>query len=234
MNQILPLPIPEHPNPYTVLNQKLLFDSPWIRLRKDRFRHRQGVEGQYPVCGFLRTACAVLALDDQDRVILVGQWRYPLEKYSWEIVEGGGEACETPFECAQRELAEEAHLKAQVWEPLLFTHLSNSSTDEEAFIFLATGLQEDYNHTCDEEEELQLHREPFVDCIRRIQAGEITDGLSVIALMALQAQRSGIHGSLRPEVAERFFQAPDRHPSPGRARWDNLLPDIIPQAAPCS
>lgn len=217
-----PLPQPAEPNPYTVLERRPIFDSPWIRLREDRFRHRKGVEGRYPICGFRRTACGVLALDEQDRVVLVGQWRYPLERYSWEIVEGGGEAGESPFECIQRELAEEAGLKAELWEPLAFANLTNSSTDEEAFLFLATGLSEALGHEPDEEEELHLHREPFGQCLSRVFSGEIADGMTQIALLALQARRSGISAPLAPAAQERFFQRPDQHPSAGRARWDNL------------
>lgn len=217
-----PLPTPEHPNPYAVTSRTMLFDSPWIRLREDRFRHRKGVEGRYPICGFRRTACGVLALDDQDRVVLVGQWRYPLECYSWEIVEGGGEEHESPFECIQRELAEEANLRAEVWEPLAYTNLSNSSTDEEAFLFLASSLSDAHGHEPDEEEELKAHREPFADCLRRVLSGEIADGLTVIALLAFQARRSGVSEPLAPALLERFFQRPAEHPSAGRARWDNL------------
>lgn len=217
-----PLPVPDHPNPYDVLESRMTYDSPWIRLREDRFRHRKGVEGTYAVCGFHRTACGVLALDHRDQVILVGQWRYPLERYSWEIVEGGGELDESPFQCIQRELAEEAHLKAAHWEPLLFTHLSNSSTDEECFLFLARDLSDCFEGQCDAEEELLIHREPFEDCLKRVQRGEITDGLSVIALLALQAKRSGHDHPMDAKTSERFFQRPDQYPSPGRQRWSNL------------
>lgn len=219
---LTPLPLPAEPNPYTVLDRKPIFDSPWIRLREDRFRHRKGVEGRYPVCGFRRTACGVLALDAEDRVILVGQWRYPLEEYSWEIVEGGGEIDESPFQCIQRELAEEAGLRAATWEPLAYANLTNSSTDEEAFLFLATDLSEALGQEPDAEEELGLHREPFGDCLARALQGEIRDGMTLIALFALQARRSGASGVLEPTLMERFFQAPAAHPSQGRARWDNL------------
>lgn len=222
MPKLPPLPDPDCPNPYTVTDRKLLFDSPWIRLREDRFHHRKGVDGRYPICGFRRTACGVLALDEQDQVILVGQWRYPLECYSWEIVEGGGEEHESPFECIQRELGEEANLRADVWEPLAYSNLSNSSTDEEAFLFLASGLSEAQGHQPDEEEELRVHREPFEQCLRRVLAGEISDGLTVIALLALQARRSGVSEPLQPALVERFFQHPGEHPSAGRARWAKL------------
>ena len=217
-----PLPCPKHPDPYTVLDRRLLYESPWVRLREDRFQHRRGAQGQYVVCGFLRTACGVVALDEQDRVVLVGQWRYPLERYSWELPEGGGDATESPYEAIRRELAEEAGLIAKVWEPLAFFHPSNSSTEEEAFLFLATELSPSEGHHAEDDEELLLHREPFQDCLRRILSGEITDSLTVMALLALQARRSGIRAPLDPALAERFFQRPAGHPAAGRARWETL------------
>ncbi len=154
--------------------------------------------------------------------MLVGQWRYPLEAYSWEIPEGGGDTAESPFEAIRRELAEEAGLAAQVWEPLCFFHTSNSSTEEEAFLFLATGLTPTAGHHAEDDEELMLHREPFADCVRRVLSGEITDSLTVLALLALQAKRSGLGADLDAALAERFFQRPQDHPSAGRARWDQL------------
>ncbi|MEI6471275.1 MAG: NUDIX hydrolase [Holophagaceae bacterium] len=219
-----PLPRPAQPDPYTVSDRQPLYDSPWIRLREDRFRHRRGAEGRYAVCGFVRSACGVLALDAEDRVVLVGQWRYPLETYSWELPEGGGDPSESPYEAMRRELAEEAGLTAGFWEPLAFFHPSNSSTDEEAFLFLATDLAPAATHEPEDDEELLLHREPFADCLRRVLRGEITDGPTVVALLALQARRTGITAAMDPALAERFFQRPTEHPAPGRARWQNLDP----------
>jgi len=219
---LTPLPHPEHPNPYTVLERKYLYGSPWVRLREDRFRHRLGAEGRYVVCGFQRIACGVLALDEQDRVVMVGQWRYPLETYSWELPEGGGDPSESPFEAIRRELAEEAGLTAQVWEPLAFFHPSNSSTEEEAFLFLASGLGPAEGQHAEDDEELLLHREPFGDCLRRVLTGELTDSLTVLGILALQARRSGPAAALDPALAERFFQRPSEHPSAGRARWETL------------
>ncbi len=217
-----PLPLPEDPNPYTVQSRTVVYDSPWIRLRQDIVNHRAGAEQRrYAVCGFHKTACGVVALDDQDRVLLVGQWRYPLERYSWEIPEGGGEPGESPFETIRRELAEEAGVTARTWEPLVFHHPSNSSTDEEAFLMLATDL-EPVPGGADDDEEFLVHREPFDQCIRRILAGEITDGLTVVALLALQARRAGLAEPMAADLAERFFQRPQDHPSPGRSRWDHL------------
>ncbi len=218
-----PLPIPEDPDPYRVEGRRQVMENPWFRLREDRYRHRRGAEGRYLVVGFQRSACGVLALDAQDRVVLVGQWRYPLEQFSWELPEGGGEQDESPFEAARRELAEEAGLAADTWEPLAFFHPSNSSTDEEAFLFLARDLgPAEPHHQPEGNEELALRREPFAECLARVLTGEITDSLTVVALLALQARRSGTAGPLDPALAERFFQRPAEHPRAGRARWTAL------------
>ena len=218
-----PLPIPEDPDPYRVEGRRQVMENPWFRLREDRYRHRRGAEGRYLVVGFQRSACGVLALDAQDRVVLVGQWRYPLEQFSWELPEGGGEQDESPFEAARRELAEEAGLAADTWEPLAFFHPSNSSTDEEAFLFLARDLvPAGPHHQPEANEELALRREPFAECLARVLTGEITDSLTVVALLALQARRSGTTGPLEQALAEGFFQRPAEHPSAGRARWTAL------------
>lgn len=216
------LPQPEDPNPYTTHTRELVHDTPWIRVRKDTISHRSGAAARgYSVVGFRKTACGVLALDGEDRVVLVGQWRYPLESYSWEIVEGGGEPGESPFDTLRRELAEEAHLTAQLWEPLAFHHPSNASTDEECFLMLATGLEAtEGGH--DDDEEFLHQRVPFAEALARVFRGEITDGPTVVALLALHARRSGVAEPMAAELSERFFQKPQDHPSPGRARWEHL------------
>ncbi len=221
-----PLPIPEDPNPYRVESRRLVYDCPWIRVREDRVAHRGGHRSIYAVTGFRRTACGVLALDGEDNVVLVGQWRYPLEQYSWELPEGGGDDHESPFEAIRRELREEAGLEARCWEPLLFAHPSNSSTDEEIFLFLATELSEStFPAEADPDEELRVLREPFARCLARALAGEISDGPTVLALLALQARRSGAAAPMPAALAERFFQRPQDHPSLGRARWGLAFPE---------
>jgi 8-oxo-dGTP pyrophosphatase MutT (NUDIX family) len=223
MSDLPPLPSPPDSTPYRVLSRTGLYESPWIRLREDRFEHRNGAHGRYSVCGFKHTACGVLALDAEDRVVLVGQWRYPLEAYSWEIPEGGGQETESPLAAIQRELREEAGLVAGVWEPLAFCHNSNSVTNEETFLFLAHNLAEAPGGSAAEpDEELVLRREPFDQCVARVLAGEFSDALTVVALLALQARRAGARSTLDPALAERFFQTPAQHPSLGRARWSKL------------
>ena len=218
------LPIPSNPDPYQIASSVLVFDSPWIRLREDIFTHRSGAEGRYAVCGFRQTACGVLALDEHDRVLLVGQWRHPLKCYSWEIVEGGGTESESPFDAIKRELVEEAGLQAALWEPLVYSNLSNSSTDEEAFLFVAKDLSPapEGLHP-DDVEELAVIYEPFQNCLQRVFTGEITDGLTVIALLAEHARRAGIKSLMEPDIQERFFQTPVNHPSNGRREWDGVF-----------
>jgi len=223
MPHLPPLPRPAEPNPYTVLDRRPIYDSPWIRLREDRLEHRCGGRPKYAVCGFRNTACGVLALDSQDRVVLVGQWRYPLETYTWELPEGGGQETETPLATIQRELREETGLTASLWEPLAFFHPSDASTDEETFLFLARDLAPaPGGHDRDDTEELTLLREPFDRCVQRVLAGELTDSLTVVAILAHLARRAGAGGPMDPAVSERFFQRPDQHPSAGRARWGKL------------
>jgi 8-oxo-dGTP pyrophosphatase MutT (NUDIX family) len=222
VSPLQPLPRPESPNPYSVESRNLVHDTPWIRVRQDTISHRSGAAARgYSVVGFRKTACGVLAIDDQDRAVLVGQWRYPIERYSWEIVEGGGEPDESPFDTLRRELAEEAKLSARVWEPLAFHHPSNASTDEECFLMLATQLEStEAKH--DDDEEFLHHRIPFEEALRRALSGEINDGPTMMALLALQARRAGFQTPMEASLAERFFQKPAEHPSGGRKRWNEL------------
>jgi 8-oxo-dGTP pyrophosphatase MutT (NUDIX family) len=214
------LPTPFDADPYRVTSSELLYDSPWIRLREDSFEHANGVSGKYTVCGFRNTACGVLALDENDMAVLVGQWRHPLKQYSWEIVEGGGSEDETPFETIKREMAEEAGLQADYWEPLIYSNLSNSSTDEEAFLFIAKGLSPaPSGYHQDAQEQLTVTREPFQNCVKRALMGEITDGLSVIALLAEYSKRNGEARLISQDIQERFFQTPAKFPSKGREQW---------------
>lgn len=198
------LPVPPKPNPFDVVSSRSVYESPWIKVRHDEFIHRQGGHGAYSVVSIQHTACGVVAIDDEGHVILVGQWRYPLGQYSWEIPEGGGEKDETPLECIQRELAEECNLKASIWEPLSFFHPSNSKTDEVAFIFLASGLSICAGHP-DHDEELQVRREPFRECLERIRSGEITDGLTVTGLLAYQDRLQHPSLQLSEDLKKKFY-----------------------------
>ncbi|HEY0274078.1 MAG TPA: NUDIX hydrolase, partial [Chitinophaga sp.] len=144
-----------------------------------------GNPGIYGVVHFKNAAIGIVALDADNHIFLVGQYRFPLEQYSWEIPEGGGPAGTDPLISAKRELLEETGLVAASWTPLLHMHLSNSVSDEDCYIFLARHLSQ---HAAEPEETEQLHvkRLPFDAAYAMLERGEITDAMSVAALLKMK------------------------------------------------
>jgi 8-oxo-dGTP pyrophosphatase MutT (NUDIX family) len=184
----------QYHNPWTVLAQREIYDNPWIGLTEYDVINPGGGRGIYGKVRFKSLAIGILPLDDQGNTWLVGQYRFPLNAYSWEIPEGGGDPAVPPVESARRELLEETGLVATAWTELMEMHLSNSVTDEQAVIFLARGL--DQRAAAPEEtEKLVVRRLPFEEAYRMVERGEITDSMSVAAilkikLMLLQGQLS--------------------------------------------
>src|SRR5699024_9915410 len=117
-----------------------------------------------------------------DNIYLVGQYRYPLEKYSWELPEGGCPEGESPLEAAKRELLEEAGVKAKHWELLMEIDMSNSITDEHCHTFLAKGLEKGQSNP-EDTEELKVKKVPFEEALEMVLHGEITDAISVAAIL---------------------------------------------------
>ena len=126
-------------SPWRTLGSRNVYENPWISVREDSVIRPDGEPGIYGVVHYKNTAVGVLPVEE-DHVYLVGQYRYPLERYSWEIPEGGCAEGEDPLEAARRELEEETGLRAEHWVRLGEAHLSNSVSDEYALWFLATGL----------------------------------------------------------------------------------------------
>jgi 8-oxo-dGTP pyrophosphatase MutT (NUDIX family) len=166
--------------PWKTLGSEVVYENAWIRLRHDRVITPGGGEGIY---GVVETAPAigVVALTGDLRVYLVGQYRYPLEQYSWEIPEGGGREGETLAEAARRELREETGLTARRWTSLGTAATSNCVTDEIAHFFLAEDLTEG-DPTPDETEALEVKVVPFAEAHEMVRRGEIQDAMSIIAL----------------------------------------------------
>ena len=174
-------------NPWKTLGSRVVYKNPWITVREDSVICPDGSEGIYGVV-VPKIATGVVALTPQREVYLVGQFRYPLQTYSWEIIEGGADGDETPLAAAQRELAEEAGLRAERWEPIgSEIHLSNCFTAERAFAFLAQELSAT-TATPDATEILTLKRIPLKDAMAMIERGEITDALTIIALLQVAKQ----------------------------------------------
>jgi 8-oxo-dGTP pyrophosphatase MutT (NUDIX family) len=169
-------------NPWQTLERRIIYDNPWITVQHDEVLRPDGAPGIYGVVHFKNRAIGVLPIDDEGYTYLVGQYRYTLEQYSWEIPEGGCPVGEDPLQAAQRELKEETGLSARHWQLLGRAHLSNSVSDEEALYYLATDLAPGDTEP-EGTEKLQLCRVPFAEALRMALAGEITDALSVLALL---------------------------------------------------
>src|SRR5262249_1855701 len=169
-------------NPWKTLDTRIVYDNPWIRVREDNVLRPDGNPGIYGVVHYKSIAIGILPIDEDGFTYLVGQYRYTIDQYSWEIPEGGCGQGEEPIEAAKRELLEETGLVASNWRVLGEAHTSNSVTDEGAIYYLATGLTEGESQP-EGTEKLELMRLPFAEALRMAAEGEITDSLSLIAIL---------------------------------------------------
>ena len=164
------------------LSSKKIFDNPWITVFEDHVINPGGGHNQYGVVHFKNKAIAIVPLDEDGNTWLVGQERYTLGSYSWELPMGGAADDEEPIDAAKRELKEETGLTASRWSQVLRLHVSNSVTDEEGIVFIAQELEEG-EPDFDETEDLQIRKLPLAEAVAMIGRGEITDAISVAALL---------------------------------------------------
>ncbi|CAN5768120.1 hypothetical protein BH23PLA1_BH23PLA1_29430 [soil metagenome] len=169
-------------NPWRTLDRRLVYENPWISVHEDQVLRPDGQPGIYGVVHFKNRAIGVLPVDDEGRIWLVGQYRYTLNAYSWEIPEGGGPPEESPEETALRELQEETGLIAKQMKFIGSVHLSNSVSDEIGFLYRATQLTPGPSSP-EGTERLQVRQVDWSEAIAMLRRGEITDSLSVIALL---------------------------------------------------
>jgi 8-oxo-dGTP pyrophosphatase MutT (NUDIX family) len=174
--------------PWTRRSRRVAYQNAWITIWHDEVVRPDGAPGIYGVVHFSNLAAGVLAMDDRDRVLLVGQHRYTLDDYSWEIPEGGVAVGESALDGARRELREETGVEAADWSELARTHLSNSVSDELAVLFLATGLTEG-QASPDGTEALEVRWLPFEEALAMTLDGRITDAMTVIAVERFALQR---------------------------------------------
>jgi 8-oxo-dGTP pyrophosphatase MutT (NUDIX family) len=178
------------PNPWKTLSEKEVYSNPWIKISHHEVINPSGGKGIYGVVSFRNKAIGVVPVDDEMHTYLVGQFRYTLNEYSWEIPEGGGPEGEEPAITAVRELREETGLQASSIELLGKIHTSNSVTDEVGYIFLAKDLQQ-LEASPEETEDITVRRIPLAQAVQMVESGEITDSLSMTGIL-LAARRFGI------------------------------------------
>lgn len=189
-----------HGGPWTRGPERVVYENPWIRVSHHEAVAPTGKPAQYGLVSFKNLAIAVLPLHDDGTVTLVGQNRFALSDYSWELPEGGSPLGEDPLAGAKRELAEETGLQAREWRKVLQVQLSNSVTDERAAGYLALGLFEgDAGAQRDDTEELALARVPFHEALEAALAGHMEDVLTVA--MLLRAYHMAREGALPDGLA---------------------------------
>jgi ADP-ribose pyrophosphatase len=172
----------EEKNPWKTLESDLKYDNNWISVTEHQVINPSGGEGIYGEVHFKNLAIGILPLDEDYNTWLVGQYRFPLKAYSWEIPEGGGPLGEDPLESARRELLEETGMSASNWKEIQRMHLSNSVSDEVSIIYVATGLIEGIAMP-EETEELMVKKVPFDEAFEMVMKNEITDSMSVAAIL---------------------------------------------------
>ena len=183
---------PVNAGPWIRHSRRIAYENPWITIWHDEVTRPDGEPGIYGVVHFANLAVGILAIDETGRVLLVGQHRYALDAYSWEIPEGGVPIGETALEGAQRELREETGIEAATWRELARSHLSNSVSDELAIVYLATSLTAGAA-TPDGTEALDVRWLPFDEVLAMTLDSRIMDALTILAVQraALDRARPG-------------------------------------------
>jgi len=169
-------------NPWITKTTETVYESAWIKVSKSDVINPVGNPAIYSVVHFINLAIGILAIDKEYNTWLVGQYRYPVNEYSWEIPEGGGSKEISPVDSARRELKEEAGIVAKNYEEFQRLHLSNSATDEYSITYLATGLSFEEAEP-EESEVLQIKKLHLDEAFNWCMEGKITDAISVAAIL---------------------------------------------------
>ncbi|MFN8153043.1 MAG: NUDIX hydrolase [Bacteroidia bacterium] len=172
-------------NPWKTLSTETKYDNPWIRVTESNVMNPAGNPGIYGVVHFKNKAIAIVPLDENNNTWIVGQYRYTLNSYEWEVPEGGCPEDEDPLTGAQRELEEEVGLQAGDWRMVLETQLSNSVSDEVGYTFVARNLTE-VGASPEETEKLHVRKLPFDEVVEMVFRGEIKDGMSVASILKVK------------------------------------------------
>lgn len=175
-------------NPWQTLDTTVVYDNPWIQVTHRNVLNPNGNPGIYGLVHFKNLALAIVPIDEEGFTWLVGQYRYTLEQYSWEVPEGGGKFTDTPIVSAQRELLEETGMTAGTWLEIGEVHTSNSVTDERGVIFVAKDLSFGQAEP-EDTEQLEVRRVHLDEAVEMVMRGEITDALAIVALLKVKLLR---------------------------------------------
>ncbi len=182
-----PVPV----GPWTRRSRRVAYDNPWVTVWHDEVERPDGSPGMYGVVHFANVAAGVVVVDDDDRVLLVGQHRYTLDVYSWELPEGGVPAGEAPLAGAQRELREETGVEADGWREIVRFHLSNSITDETGVIFAARSTRQGIASP-EPSEELAVRWVAFDEALAMTADGRITDAMTIMGLQRIALEHVSV------------------------------------------
>jgi ADP-ribose pyrophosphatase len=176
-----------HPeeNPWKIRSERVIYDNPWIKLTEYQVINPSGNPGIYGKVHYKNIAIGVLPLDADMNTYLVGQFRFVLNQYSWEMPEGGGIIGIDPIDSAKRELLEETGLKANSWTEIQRLHLSNSVSDELSILYLARGLTQ-FEAEPEDTEQLVIKKLPFEEVYQMVISGGITDAMTVAAVLKIK------------------------------------------------
>ena len=169
-------------NRWKTLDSQTIYENDRMVVREDRVLNPGGGRHDYGYLHYKGLAVAILPIDEHGNTWLVGQSRYTLDAYSWELPMGGAPRTEDPLLAAQRELREETGLTARHWQELMRLHTSNSITDESGVVYVATGLSEG-DTAFEETEDITVRKMPVDEAVRMALDGEITDAISVAGLL---------------------------------------------------
>jgi ADP-ribose pyrophosphatase len=172
---------PDELAPWRRLQRRRVYENPWIAVDEDLVELPTGATTMYGVvrCG---ECVGMLPFVDESHVLLVQQWRYVAGRATWEMPTGGVHDGETVEEAAQRELAEEAGVRAGVLAPLTSYATSKSVVDETAHLFLARDL-EPASRPPDDTELIRLQTFSFADALAMVLSGEIVDSMTIVAML---------------------------------------------------
>lgn len=174
-------------NPWKKISQKSVYDNNWIEVQHHEVINPSGNQGIYGKIHFKNIAIGIIPVDEENNTWLIGQYRYPLDLYSWEIPEGGGALDIKPIESAKRELLEETGIRAKKWQLIQHIHTSNSVSDESGIIYLAQDLS--FSQAQPEEtEQLMVKKIKLKEVYKLILRGEITDSLSLAGILRLKCE----------------------------------------------